>query len=89
MSTVYEGSEGAKGEAGTPGKFGYDGLPGLWLLNVSFVHFQNAVLHFRFINYNAIMYNKFIWFLHWLYTFFSLNIEIKGCRIQVVLNEKR
>lgn len=49
LSTVYEGSEGAKGEAGTPGRFGYDGLPGVWFLNVKFVHFQNAVeLHFRF-----------------------------------------
>lgn len=49
LSTVYEGSEGAKGEAGTPGRFGYDGLPGVWILNVKFVHFQNAVeLHFRF-----------------------------------------
>lgn len=25
---VIDGEEGPKGEAGTPGRFGYDGLPG-------------------------------------------------------------
>ena len=27
---VYDGAEGAKGEAGIPGRFGYDGFPGMY-----------------------------------------------------------
>lgn len=28
---VYDGDVGAKGEAGVPGRFGYDGFPGMFI----------------------------------------------------------